>query len=107
VPRRDRLLAKLFAPGHIEKTLDALVAAQAVTLPEDAAMEAARCQFAEADRKLARHRLALEAGADPEVVTAWIREEQAKKTEAQATWPPGSPGRAGTGYLGIRGLNVG
>jgi hypothetical protein len=84
VPKLDRLLAKLFAPSHIEKTLDALVAAQAVTLPEDAAMEAARRQIAEADRRLARHRLALEAEADPDVVTAWIREEQAKRTEAQA-----------------------
>jgi hypothetical protein len=47
-------------------------------------MEAAGRPVAEANSKLARHRLALEAGADAEVVTAWIREEQAKQTEAQA-----------------------
>jgi len=44
----------------------------------------ARRQVAECDRKLARHRAALEAGADPAVVTAWIREVQAARAEAEA-----------------------
>jgi hypothetical protein len=44
----------------------------------------ARRQVAECDRKLARHRAAPEAGADPAVVTAWIAEVQAARAEAEA-----------------------
>jgi site-specific DNA recombinase len=40
--------------------------------------------IAECDRKLSRHRAALEAGADPAVVAGWIAEEQARKAEAEA-----------------------
>jgi len=36
-------------------------------------------QIAEADRKLARHRAALEAGADPGMVTEWTRQVQAER----------------------------
>ena len=43
-----------------------------------------RRQVTEADRKLARHRAALEAGADPAIVAGWIREVQAAKAEAEA-----------------------
>jgi site-specific DNA recombinase len=44
----------------------------------------ARRQITECDRKLARHRAALEAGADPAVVTGWIREVQATRAQAEA-----------------------
>ncbi len=36
------------------------------------------------DRKLARHRAALEAGADPALVAAWSRDVQAQRVTAQA-----------------------
>ncbi len=83
VPRLDRWLARLFEPEPIEQTITALLAAQRpVPLDEQAA--AARREIAEADRKLARHRAALEAGADPVVVTAWIRDAQTAKAAAEA-----------------------
>jgi hypothetical protein len=57
----DTWLAEAFAPNWIEQSLTALEDAQ----PNDApAVEAARRTIAECDRKLARHRAALEAGAD-------------------------------------------
>jgi site-specific DNA recombinase len=40
----------------------------------DPAVDAARRQLADRDRKLARHRAALEAGADPLMVTEWMSE---------------------------------
>ena len=84
VPRLDEWLSKLFEPGHLAQTLDALAAAQRAPSHEDAVLSEARRQVAECDRKLARHRAALEAGADPAVVTAWIREVQAARAEAEA-----------------------
>ena len=40
--------------------------------------------LADCDRKLAHHRAALEAGADPTLVTAWIAEVQATRAAALA-----------------------
>lgn len=39
--------------------------------------------MAECDRKLARHRAALEAGADPVLIASWMGEEQGRETELQ------------------------
>lgn len=39
--------------------------------------------IAECDRKLAQHRAALEAGADPALVTEWMKETQAQRSAAQ------------------------
>jgi hypothetical protein len=84
VPRLDEWLGRLFEPEHLDRTLDALVATQRPQSHEDAIQAEARRQIAECDRKLSRHRAALEAGADPAVVTGWIREVQAAKAEADA-----------------------
>jgi hypothetical protein len=46
-------------------------------------VEAARRAIAECERKLARHRAALEAGADPALVAAWSQEVQQQRTAAQ------------------------
>jgi NADH dehydrogenase/NADH:ubiquinone oxidoreductase subunit G len=48
------------------------------------AVDAARRTIAECDRKLARHRAALEAGADPALVVAWSHQVQQQRTAAQA-----------------------
>ncbi len=98
VPRLDRWLARLFEPEHIERTLDALARTQRPFSPEDGAAAAARREIAEADRKLARHRAALEAGADPAVVTGWIKEVQAARAQAQRRLQLASPPR--TAQLG-------
>jgi site-specific DNA recombinase len=84
VPRLDKWLASLFEPEHIERTLDTLVAAQRPASGEEVAVAAARREIAEADRKLARHRAALEAGADPAVVAGWIKDVQSAKAEAES-----------------------
>jgi site-specific DNA recombinase len=77
----DTWLAQAFAPHRIEQSLTALENAQ----PDDApALEAARRAIAECERKLARHRAALEAGADPTLVVAWSQEVQQQRTLAEA-----------------------
>lgn len=45
----------------------------------------ARGRLAACDRKLARHRAALEAGADPTVVTGWIAEVEAERRRVLTT----------------------
>lgn len=50
----------------------------------DARADAIRRTLDDCDRKLARHRAALEAGAHPALVAAWSREVQAQRTAAQA-----------------------
>jgi len=51
---------------------------------EPAAAAAARAVIADCDAKLATHRAALEAGADPALVTQWISETQARRARAEA-----------------------
>ena len=48
------------------------------------ALEATRRAIAECERKLTRHRAALEAGADPALVAAWSQEVQQQRTIAEA-----------------------
>jgi site-specific DNA recombinase len=78
----DAWLAHAFAPTGIEHALAALEEAQPA---EGIAAEAAHRTIAECDRKLARHRAALEAGADPALVATWSREVQAQRAAAEAT----------------------
>jgi hypothetical protein len=83
VPRLDRWLATIFDDHVVERTLDRLDAAQQVSTGTDALSAAIRREITAADRKLARHRAALEAGADPAVVAGWIQEVQSVRFEAQ------------------------
>lgn len=76
----DRWLAGAFAPERIEHALTAMEQAQPQHHPET---EALRRTIAEADRKLARHRAALEAGADPALVATWSREVQTRRLAAE------------------------
>jgi site-specific DNA recombinase len=77
----DTWLAEAFAPHRIEQSLTALENAQPDETP---AVDAARRAIAECERKLARHRAALEAGADPALVVAWSKEVQQQRTAAEA-----------------------
>ena len=77
----DTWLAEAFAPRRIEQSLTALVDAQPDHTP---AVDAARRAITECERKLARHRAALEAGADPALVVTWSREVQQQRTLAEA-----------------------
>jgi len=64
------------ASPRTDDTIDALYAAQP-DLDFDPAATAAEKVIAECDRALERHRAALEAGADVQLVTGWITETQA------------------------------
>src|SRR6185312_2387218 len=77
----DTWLAQAFTPCRIEQSLTALEDAQ----PDDGpVIEAAQRAIAECDRKLARHRAALEAGADPALVVAWSTQVQQQRAVAEA-----------------------
>ena len=82
VPRLDQWLAGVFAPNRIEQALAAMEAAQPE--PHHGQDDAVRREIAECDRKLARHRSALEAGADPALVASWMADVQQQKRAAEA-----------------------
>jgi Type IV secretory system Conjugative DNA transfer/Recombinase zinc beta ribbon domain len=102
LPKLDRWLARLFEPDNVVQTLDELVRSQDVAQPEDLAAGIARRRIADSDRKLAQHRAALEAGADPTLVAGWISEELGRKAEAEDRLrraPKPSPRRLDLGQL--------
>ena len=77
----DTWLARAFDPARIEHSLSKMEHARPDT---DARADAIRRTLDDCDRKLARHRAALEAGADPALVAVWSREVQAQRTAVQA-----------------------
>ncbi|WP_326807166.1 recombinase family protein [Streptomyces sp. NBC_01775] len=65
--------AKTFLPHRIDKTVDLMTATGPDTgHPDTTESTQARADIARCDAKLATHRSALEAGADPGLVTRWI-----------------------------------
>jgi site-specific DNA recombinase len=81
LPRLDEWLSRKFDPIALPSTVRELAAAQ----PEEPKPnEAAQREIADCDAKLRQHRAALEAGADPVLVTSWMNETQAKRAAAQA-----------------------
>lgn len=79
----DGWLSTCFAPHRINETVDALHHGQPELDVDLGAMAAAKA-IEECDRVLERHRSALEAGADPKLVAAWMAETQARRAEAAA-----------------------
>jgi site-specific DNA recombinase len=79
----DAWLAQAFAPHRLADTINAMAAADRDE-GSDAAARATRRTLAECDTKLARYRAALDTGADPCVVTAWIAQTQAERVKAEA-----------------------
>jgi site-specific DNA recombinase len=79
----DAALAAAFAPHRITDTLTTLTESQD---PSDTDQDAirSRAHLAECNTKLARHRAALEQGADPKIVTGWIAEVEAERRHALA-----------------------
>ncbi|GAB2723206.1 recombinase family protein [Kitasatospora kifunensis] len=95
----DHWLAKMFAPHRLDDTIDLLAAAQNLS-PTPATGHALRAESArniitDCDAKLATHRAALEAGADPTVVTQWITQTQADRTRAEAELRAAQQARTG------------
>jgi hypothetical protein len=56
---------------------------------DDAVAAQARREIADCDAKLRQHRAALEAGADPQIVTGWMAETQAQRAIAESRLSPG------------------
>ncbi|MGR6320810.1 recombinase family protein [Micromonospora soli] len=79
----DTWLASAFTPHRIEQTITALADAQPLNLPP-APATAAQTIINECDAKLERYRAALDAGADPAVVTGWIAQTQTERARAEA-----------------------
>jgi hypothetical protein len=86
----DAALAHAFAPHRITETLTALTDSQDDTADTDDEAIRARAQLAACNTKLARHRAALEQGADPKIVTGWIAEVEADRRRALAVLRPRS-----------------
>lgn len=87
LPRLDDWLATLFLPHRIGDTVDLMstsAAASPTGSPDATDSDQARATIADCDAKLATHRAALEAGADPAVVTQWIAHTQARRARAEA-----------------------
>lgn len=95
IPALDGWLASVFDPEHLDATCEALASAQAPSPAEEARVAAAQRTLAEAEARLQRYRAALDAGADPSVMAAWIREaaelKQRAERELRAAGPAPAP----------------
>ncbi len=76
----DAWLAAAFHPDLVATRLSRIQGEPVV----DAGAETARRELAECDRLLARHRAALEAGADPVLVAEWTRDIRRRRDSAEA-----------------------
>jgi site-specific DNA recombinase len=89
----DVALAGAFAPARLQDTITRMAASQPPGNAEDAAVRTARARLADCDTKLAGYRAALDAGADPIIVTGWITETQndRRKIQKQLAAPRPAP----------------
>jgi hypothetical protein len=85
MPALDGWLASLFDPENIDETCRTLAAASGPSDADEAALNAARRKLADCDGRLAKYRAALDNGADPTVVAAWIAEVQGERLAAERT----------------------
>ncbi|MGW3626181.1 recombinase family protein [Streptomyces sp. NPDC000880] len=84
LPPLDDWLGKVFLSHRLDDTIDLMAGDAPPSGDENRAAAAARTVIADCDAKLTTHRAALEAGADPALVTQWIAETQARKARAEA-----------------------
>lgn len=79
----DTWPASAFAPHRIAQTITAMAGAHPLNHPPTTGT-AAQAIINECDAKLERYRAALDAYADPAVVTGWIAQTQAERARAEA-----------------------
>ncbi len=77
----DDWIAQIFRPAALEMTIGAL--AEQSHDAGDAAAVMLKEKITDCDRRLARYRAALDAGADPLEVTRWINDAKAERTRAE------------------------
>jgi hypothetical protein len=73
---------KVLAPHRIKQTIADIHGAQEP--PTNTASIRAKAQITDCQTKLARHRAALEAGANPVTIAQWMAETEAQLVAAQA-----------------------
>ncbi|WP_083828278.1 MULTISPECIES: recombinase family protein [Protofrankia] len=83
LPALDTWLATTLTPPRLTDTLDAMTTTQNVPTGQNQATERARLTIADCTTKLTRYRAALDAGADPVIVTTWIAQTQADRAAAE------------------------
>lgn len=83
LPHLDSWLSRKFDPIALASTVRELEEA-AQPDPATRDEEAAQREIADCDAELRQHRAALEAGADPALITGWMKETQAKRALAEA-----------------------
>jgi hypothetical protein len=81
LPQIDAWLSRKFDPVGFTSAVREFEAAHPDEPEPD---ESAQAEIAECDAKLRQHRAALEAGADPVLVTSWMRETQARRALVEA-----------------------
>lgn len=84
VPPLDAWLGKMFLPHRLDDTIDLMAGAEQPSNGETRAAEAAHAVITDCNTKLATHRAALEAGADPALITQWMAETQNRRARAEA-----------------------
>jgi site-specific DNA recombinase len=86
----DHALASAFTPARIDDTISRLTDSQKPPAADDHLARQVNARLAACDKKLASYRAALDAGADPAVVTEWITETQnERRTIEQLLTAPG------------------
>jgi len=83
LPPLDEWLMLAFVPHRLTESIEAMYDAQPADDRDRVRVQPGDA-VAECDRKIARYREALDAGADPVVVAGWIAEVQARRAEAEA-----------------------
>jgi hypothetical protein len=84
-------LAREFAPQRREHTINTVLQQARVGLTPPKAATTLDPRVSGYDAKIARYRAALEAGADPKLVTTWITGAQTARERALALLPKPSP----------------
>jgi len=79
----DGWIATVFDDQHAESTWQAIADAQHPDAAAASQREAAERKVADCKDRLAKYRAALDAGADPLVVTGWMREVQGEQLAAE------------------------
>ncbi|MEN8654596.1 recombinase family protein [Streptomyces sp. 21So2-11] len=85
LPLLDAWIARIFAPGRLGQTLRDLHQAQQPPETEAPAahQEPARSTVTACERRISQYRAALDAGADPALVSTWINQAQAEQAAAR------------------------
>lgn len=80
----DRWPGRKFGPPYLPTTIDELIASSAHGIEPQAIDGEIGAKIIDCDRKLARYRAALDAGAEPTSLVRWITETETERTRYEA-----------------------